>query len=358
MSDGMDSGDSELEALDARLQAAWVEPGDEPALARVRARLRTHMALNPMPARQPWTPWMPTFLGLGAVAVSAAILLTTIAIRQGILLPPPGPATSPPPLVAGSAPVNPAGLPPCAGSQLSLSLAAQARGGSVVIGAGAANAGATCHLRAQLTLTVADAEQRPLAVTHNPDASIVESDLPPAPTGVGPIPLASYAWSNWCGASGPFTLIATTGGAETSASQSATPRCDNRGAPSQLVLLETPSVTVMPATLAVRTVRSFFDAINAKDYANAYDAYAPALQSRQPYPQFVQGFTTTTSDMIVKIAASGLRGDGAVNVSIDFIAHRTTDSSEYLGTYVVAYVDGEPRIVAAQNTEVRHMSTP
>jgi hypothetical protein len=62
----------------------------------------------------------------------------------------------------------------------------------------------------------------------------------------------------------------------------------------------------------------------------------------------VAGFADTVHDELVQLYVQTIKPDGTVAVHIDFIAHRTQDSSEYAGTYVIGYEGGEPHILSAQ----------
>jgi hypothetical protein len=145
---------------------------------------------------------------------------------------------------------------------------------------------------------------------------------------------------------------------QTTVSVPAGPRCIDQARASQLVSLSSPAVGVVPLPLAERTITGFYDAINAHDYANAYTYLGTASQLQQPYPKFVAGFADTVHDDLVQLYVQSIKPDGTVTVHVDFIAHRTQDSSEYAGTYVIGYEAGEPHILSAQVSELWRKPQP
>jgi hypothetical protein len=72
----MDSDDPKLRELDARLQAAWVDPRDAETVGRVRQRLLAEMARGSAAPRPWWRrDWPVSSLALGFAAGAAAVLL-------------------------------------------------------------------------------------------------------------------------------------------------------------------------------------------------------------------------------------------------------------------------------------------
>jgi len=102
-------------------------------------------------------------------------------------------------------------LPTCRPSQLGLGLAQEpAVGASLVVSVRIVNNGTPCRLRGNLSIHVLDAV--------GPDAVQVFADLDRELTAM------AFAWENWCGAPGKFTLRLTLGALSTSSSVDA-PAC-------------------------------------------------------------------------------------------------------------------------------------
>lgn len=354
----MDRLDPRLGEVESRLRAAWVDPRDSDTVDRVRHGLAAAMARQSA-APAPWwrREWrIPTF-ALGFAAGAAAVLVAVTLAERGhlpnILQYTPGKSTT-----SVSSPTPQAAfLPACLPADIPLSVDGPAATGSVIITIKAANAADSCHLHSKITLVPRDAGGLPLAVRGSPATTPVDTDLPSGASGT---PIAVFAWANWCGAATSFDVSASMADqpAPTTIALTAGPRCVDRSRPSQLVSLSTPAVTVVPLQLAERTATGFYDAINAHDYANAYAYLGPALQARQSYPRFVAGFSDTVHDDLVQVFVQTIRPDGTVTVYVDFVAHRTQDSSEYAGTYVIGYEAGEPRLLSGQLSELWRKSQP
>lgn len=332
----MDSDDPEVRELDARLQTAWVDSRDADTVGRVRQRLLAEMARSSAASRPWWRRDWPvsTFaLGFaaGAVAVVAAVGLAGRGHMPSFQQSPSHQVQTPSPAIASSF------LPACLPSDIPLAVDAPSTTGSVIITVRASNPGESCHLRSKVTVA-------PAAISSSATAP-AETDLPFGATGT---PIAVFAWANWCGASGPVAINVSMAEQHTAVTVPAGPRCIDRARPSQLVSLSTPSVNVVPLPLAERTITGFYDAINAHDYANAYAYLGAASQLQQPYQKFVAGFADTVRDDLVQLYVQTIEPDGTVTVHVDFIAHRTQDSSEYAGTYVIGYEAGEPHILRGQ----------
>jgi hypothetical protein len=347
----MDKLDSRLGELEARLRAAWVDPRDTETVDRVRQGLPTamaHFSAAPTPWwRREWR--IPTF-ALGFVAGAAAVLVAVTVAERGHLSTfqfLPGKSTT---SVASPTP-GAAFLPACLPADIPLSVEGPAATGSVIITVKAANLAETCHLHSKVTVVPHESGGQPLPVRGSPATASVDTDLPSGASGT---PIAVFAWANWCGAASSFDVSASIADQLTPTAVALTtgPRCVDRTRPSQLVSLSTPAVTVVPLQLAERTVTGFYDAINARDYANAYSYLGSALQTQQSYQRFVAGFSDTVHDDLVQVFVQTIRADGTVTVYVDFIAHRTQDSSEYAGTYVIGYEAGEPRLLSGQLSEL------
>ena len=93
-------------------------------------------------------------------------------------------------------------LPSCRPSQLGLGFALEPAIGSVVVNTRITNNAAPCRLRGNLSIHVLDAA--------GPDAVPVFADLDRELT------VTAFAWENWCGAPGKFTLRLTLGAVSTS----------------------------------------------------------------------------------------------------------------------------------------------
>jgi hypothetical protein len=329
--------DPDLAELDARLQTAWVDPRDHETVGRVRQRLLAEMARSSAAPRPWWRrDWPVSTFAFGFAAGAAAVALAVGLAGSGHLPsfqvgPSKGIQPSPSPSAQTSF------LPPCLPIDIPLTVDAPATTGSVIITVKASNPGFSCHLRSKVTVAP--------SVLSSSAAAPAETDLPFGASGT---PVAVVAWANWCGAAGPFTVNVSMAEQETSISVPVGPRCIDRARPSQLVSLSTPAVSVVPLPLAERTITAFYDAINAHDYANAYAYLGTASQLQQPYQKFAAGFADTVHDDLVQLYVQTIKPDGTVAVHIDFIAHRTQDSSEYAGTYLIGYEAGEPHILSAQ----------
>jgi hypothetical protein len=333
----MDDIDPKLAELDSRLQTAWVDPRDYETVGRVRQRLLAEMARSSAVPKPWWRrDWPVSSFAVGFAAGAAAVVLAVGLAGTGHLpLVQLGPSKGIQPSPSVSAQTS--FLPACLAADIPLTVDAPATTGSVIITVRASNTGFSCHLRSKVTVAP--------AVMSSSATAPAETDLPFGASGT---PLAVVAWANWCGAPGPFTVNVAMAEQQTSISLPAGPRCIDRARPSQLVSLSTPAVSVVPLPLAKRTITAFYDAINAHDYANAYAYLGTTSQLQQPYEKFVAGFADTVHDELVQLYVQTIKPDGTVAVHIDFIAHRTQDSSEYAGTYVIGYEGGEPHILSAQ----------
>lgn len=353
----MDKVDPRLVELESRMRAAWVDPRDSESVDRVRQRLLAEMARQSA-APKPWwrREWPVSTFALGFVAGAAAVLLAVGFAGGGHL---PNIQFSYGGTTRASASPTPAAafLPACLPADTPLSVEAPATTGSVIITVRASNSGDSCHLHTKVTVVPRDASGLALAVPGSPATATADTDLPYGASGT---PIAVFAWANWCGGAGPFGLSASMPDQPGPAAISlpAGPRCIDRTRPSQLVSLSAPAVMVVSLPLAERTVTGFYDAINAHDFANAYGYLGSELQAGQAYRQFVAGFSDTVHDDLVQLYVQTIRPDGSVTVHVDFVAHRTQDSSEYAGTYVIGYEAGEPHIVSAQVTELWRRPQP
>lgn len=343
----MDNDDPELRELDSRLQTAWVDPRDAETVGRVRQRLLAEMARGSAMAKPWWRrDWHVSRLAVGFAAGAAAVLVAVGLAGRGHL---PSFQQSPSYTVQTPSPsVQTSFLPACLPTDIPLAVDASSATGSVIITVKASNPGESCHLRTRVTVA-------PAALGSSATAP-AETDLP---FGVSGTPIAVFAWANWCSSNGgPFAITASMAEQQTTVNVPAGPRCIDRNRPSQLVSLSTPVVNVVPLPLAERTITGFYDAINAHNYANAYSYLGAKLQSDQPYQKFVAGFADTVRDDLVQLYVQSIEPDGTVTVHVDFIAHRTQDSSEYAGTYVIGYEGGEPHILKGKLNELWRKPQP
>ena len=117
----------------------------------------------------------------------------------------------------------------CSGRNWRLTVTEPARsGGTVLVGIQIqSNAGARCRLRRELIVTLTGADGSALSVAGNPVRSTVDAV-------VGENISALWAWSNWCGAQGSFSLRAATSQKASSRSVGSGPRCNFRKRPSAL----------------------------------------------------------------------------------------------------------------------------
>ncbi len=108
--------------------------------------------------------------------------------------------------VGPSVPGALAALPVCGSRQVDLSSSIERRIGTrfSFITITPINRGVPCHLRLQLTVTLANAAGAPVDVAGNPATTVVAGDLP------GDRPLAAYSWANWCGTP-PHLILETPG---------------------------------------------------------------------------------------------------------------------------------------------------
>jgi hypothetical protein len=353
----MDNVNRGLLELESRLRAAWVDPRDAETVERVRQRMLAEMARHSLAPKPWWRPdWPVSAFAVGFAAGAAVVLIAVGLASRGHLAPIPfsyGGTRIQPTASATPAAVF---LPACLPADIPLSVEAPATTGSVIITVKASNSGDSCHLHTRITVVPQGSSGLPLAVTGSPATAPADTDLPYGASGT---PIAVYAWANWCGGAGPFGLSASMPDQPAAAiSVAAGPRCVDRARPSQLVSLSMPAVTVVSLPLAERTITGFYDAINAHDYPNAYAYLGIRLQANQPYRQFVAGFADTVRDDLVQLYVQTIRPDGTVTVHVDFIAHRTQDSSEYAGTYVIGYEAGEPRLLSGQLTELWRKPQP
>jgi len=348
----MDRTDRDVLEIESRLRAAWVDQRDSDVVERVRQRLLAEMARHSA-APTPWwrRGWPVAGFAVGFAAGAAVVLVAVGLASRGHLASIPfsyGKTTIQPTASARPAAIF---LPACLPADIPLSVEAPATTGSVIITLKVSNPGESCHLHTKVSVVPQDASGLPLTVRGSPATAPADTDLPYGSSGT---PIAVFAWANWCSGAGSFALSASMADQPTSAAISLPigPRCIDRFRPSQLVSLSSPAVTVVPLPLAERTITGFYDAINARDYANAYGYLGSALQARQSYQHFVDGFSDTVHDDLLQVYVETIRPDGTVTVYLDFIAHRTQDSSEYAGTYVIGYQAGEPHILSAQLREL------
>jgi hypothetical protein len=343
----VDNDDPKLRELDARLQAAWVDPRDAETVGRVRQQLLAEMARRSAPPRPWWRrDWPVSSLAVGFAAGAAAVLIAVGLAGRSHL-----PSFQVGPIVVvqttPSSPAKTSFLPACLPADIPLAVDAPSATGSVIITVKASNPGESCHLRSRVTVA-------PSAMGSSATAP-AETDLPYGASGT---PIAVFAWANWCGGAGPFAISVSMAEQQTTVSVPAGPRCIDQARSSQLVSLSSPAVSVVPLPLAERTITGFYDAINAHDYANAYTYLGTASQLQQPYQKFVAGFADTVHDDLVQLYVQSIEPDGTVTVHVDFIAHRTQDSSEYAGIYVIGYEAGEPHILRGQLKTLWTRPTP
>lgn len=353
MGASMDKIDPQLLEVESRLRAVWVDPRDSETVDRVRHRLLAAMARRSAPAAPWWRrDWRVSTFTVGFAAGAAAVLIAVALAGRGHL-----PSFQGQIGAATQSRPAPVFLVACLPAEIPLSVEAPATTGSVIITVKASNGGESCHLRSKVTVLAQDAAGVPLAVRGSPATAPVETDLPYGASG---LPIAVYAWANWCGSAGAFDLSASMADqpTPTAISVPSGPRCIDKTRPSQLVSLNTPAVTVVPLLLAERTLTGFYDAINAHDFANAYAYMGTAMHSRQTYRQFVSGFSDTVHDDLIEVSVQTIRPDGTVTVYVDFIAHRTQDSSEYAGTYVIGYEAGEPHLLSGELQELWRKPQP
>jgi hypothetical protein len=121
-----------------------------------------------------------------------------------------------------------AALPSCHTSRLTLQFAQEPASGAVVVSPRISNNAAPCRLRGSLSIEVLDAGgRRAGAVLLNPDAVPVYVDLDRELTAT------AFAWENWCGTPGKFTMRLALGALSASSEVDA-PGCGDPGQPSQL----------------------------------------------------------------------------------------------------------------------------
>jgi CHAT domain/PASTA domain len=91
----------------------------------------------------------------------------------------------------------------------------------------------------------------------------------------------------------------------------------------------------------VDVVRGFYDAINAHDYATAYDYLNATRRSQQPFDDFQRGFGDTQMDELLALTEQGAGPDSTTIVFIRFVAHHTDGTTRtYAGTYQVGIEAG------------------
>jgi hypothetical protein len=127
-------------------------------------------------------------------------------------------------------------LPPCAPAQLSITprvATAQTSGwfaqaGTVVISYALTTDGPPCRLLGDLTLTLTDANDQPLALAVNEHVAGLDAGLP------DPNAVVSFIWNDWCGAPGPFHATADLAGTITRIDLDSGPSCLNQDGLSEL----------------------------------------------------------------------------------------------------------------------------
>lgn len=98
---------------------------------------------------------------------------------------------------------------------------------------------------------------------------------------------------------------------------------------------------------AVMVLRSYFTAINNRQYDKAYALFGAAMRQQNPSRDaFVSGYNLTLSDDLHVIAASP--NDGQTVVAIRLVAHQQDGALWYFhGTYTIGPEDGALKILAA-----------
>ncbi|HEX5501506.1 MAG TPA: DUF4232 domain-containing protein [Thermomicrobiales bacterium] len=247
---------------------------------------------------------------------------------------------------------------PCAAGDLAASLAWQgatgALGGPLVF---VNQSHAPCALTGRPGVALVDGQGRTL--------SAQQQDGPPVhgATGAGVIlqpqqgAIAIVQWRNWCGQppAAPLAALVTLpgNGGQLRAvipGPPATPRCDQPGAPSTLAI----APFEIGDDIAANLVRSFYGAINNRDYRTAYGLLGAAWHERQSYADFAAGFAGTAHDAlaVVGLFPTGA-GRGIVTVQL---AARQADGTvlRFQGDYEVAPENGALKLVAAHLALVGH----
>jgi hypothetical protein len=91
---------------------------------------------------------------------------------------------------------------------------------------------------------------------------------------------------------------------------------------------------------AIQVIRSFYNAINRKEYVRAYSYWSPNANPKPPaYEVFQKGYATTASVevMIDKATGDGAAGTAYFRVPVTLYARQTNNQVlAYVGCYVVS----------------------
>jgi hypothetical protein len=116
----------------------------------------------------------------------------------------------------------------CGPDSYTLEVSAQGYTGTLGFGAGIVLTGAPCHLTADATLAILDADGNALEVDGNPATLHVDANLTAAGLSV------NGGWRNWCGEQGDYQFVVTLGQQGAGLPVTAYARCDQPDQPSTL----------------------------------------------------------------------------------------------------------------------------
>ncbi|MFN8517613.1 MAG: DUF4232 domain-containing protein [Thermomicrobiales bacterium] len=241
---------------------------------------------------------------------------------------------------------SPANLAPCNANTLAVGTSGDAGAGSRFARIYLTNTGGTA-------CTLAGAPQVQLqSVAGTPlDVNTTTEDNPPVGVMVlAPSLMAEFGvrWSNWCGADpGQATMQVTlpNGGGTFTTTGIGTPPCLGEGQAS--------NVGVSPFSVEftaghANVVLRFYKAINAQDYATAYNLLGGALQAQQSYDTFVAGYANTSKVTVIITTITGAVGPETNRVGVQLTATQADGSTQrFSGTYDVGAENGGLRIVRA-----------
>jgi serine/threonine protein kinase len=115
--------------------------------------------------------------------------------------------------------------------------------------------------------------------------------------------------------------------------------------------------TPTPMQQAQATVQSYFDYINVRDYADAYNLFGSYLKNKQSYNSFASGYAHTEHDD-VQFGAITSNSDGTFKVAVTITATEDnssgggTHTSVYQGYYVVGTENGQWKLLNASLSKV------
>ena len=113
----------------------------------------------------------------------------------------------------------------------------------------------------------------------------------------------------------------------------------------------TPTATLTPQQAAQTLITKYYADIDNKDYQSAYNLWGSDYQSKNPYQQFMNGFSNTLHDDVT-LQSSAVNTDGTIQQNITLSVQQQDSNGNvtvqgYYGYYIVGQENGQWKLITA-----------